>query len=343
VTNDDEGCAAADRILGALKPPMQLDEHCVMLSASIGITYGDAHATASSMLRDADIAMYKSKTSGKSRWTVYDKTMRLAALERVELETDLVTALQKQQFELVYQPIIELVTEEVVGFEALLRWNHPTKGAVQPDAFIPIAEENGCIVQIGEWVLAEACRMGAKFQAMHPSGSLTMAVNLSTRQIATVEIVEHVKESLRRSGFPAHSLVLEMTESALVEDATTAATRLHQLRGLGVRLAIDDFGTGYSSLSYLRQFPIDILKIDRSFISSITDPENIPAIVRGLLDLGKTLQLETVAEGIELGVQRDMLREQNCGFGQGFLFARPLSVSDCEAMLVRLDDRDLVP
>ena len=336
----NDACAAADRILEALKPPMQLDENCVVLSASIGITYGDSDATASSMLRDADIAMYQSKTNGKSRWTVYDTRMRLAVLQRLELETDLVSALHERQFHLVYQPIIELLTEEIVGFEALLRWQHPTKGLVQPDAFIPIAEDNGTIVPIGRWVLEEACRMGAEFQRLHPRRRLTMAVNLSTRQIATIDIVDHVASALQQSDFPPASLVLEMTESALVEDATTAATRLHQLRALGVRLAIDDFGTGYSSLSYLRQFPIDILKIDRSFINSITDRENIPAIVRGLLDLGKTLELETVAEGIELGVQRDSLREQNCEFGQGFLFARPLSVADCELLLARLDTGD---
>ena len=334
----NDASAAAGRILEALKPPMQLDENCVVLSASIGITYGDADATASSMLRDADIAMYQSKSNGKSRWTVYDSGMRLAVLERLELETDLVSALQQRQFHLVYQPIIELITEEVVGFEALLRWHHPTKGVVQPDAFIPIAEDNGTIVPIGRWVLEEACRTAAEFQRCHPGRSLTMAVNLSTRQIATIDIVEHVALALEQSGFPAASLVLEMTESALVEDATLAAERLHQLRALGVRLAIDDFGTGYSSLSYLRQFPIDILKIDRSFVNSITDGEHIPAIIRGLLDLGKTLQLETVAEGIELGVQRDSLREQNCEFGQGFLFARPLSGAECEILLCRLDN-----
>ena len=338
----NDASAAADRILEALKPPMQLDENCVVLSASIGITYGDLDATASSMLRDADIAMYQSKSNGKSRWTVYDAAMRLAVLERLELETDLVSALQEHQFHLVYQPIIELLTEEIVGFEALLRWHHPTKGLVGPDAFIPIAEENGTIVPIGKWVLEEACRKAAEFRTRHPGRRLSMAVNLSTRQIATIDIVEHVALALQQSGFPAESLVLEMTESALVEDATTAATRLHQLRALGVRLAIDDFGTGYSSLSYLRQFPIDILKIDRSFVSSITDGESLPAIVRGLLDLGKTLQLETVAEGIELGVQRDSLRDQNCEFGQGFLFARPLSVAECETLLCRLDDGDSV-
>jgi len=329
---------AADRILDALKPPMQLDENCVVLSASIGITHGGSEASASSMLRDADIAMYQSKSNGKSKWTVYDAGMRLAVLERLELETDLVTALQENQFHLVYQPIIELLTEEIVGFEALLRWDHPTKGLVGPDAFIPIAEDNGTIVPIGQWVLEEACRAGAEFQRRHPKRNLTMAVNLSTRQIATTDIVDHVALALQQSGYPAALLVLEMTESALVEDATTAAERLHQLRALGVRLAIDDFGTGYSSLSYLRQFPIDILKIDRSFVNSITDSDHIPAIVRGLLDLGKTLQLETVAEGIEFGVQRDSLREQNCEFGQGFLFAHPLSVAECENLLRRLDN-----
>ena len=337
----NDACAAADRILDALKPPMSLDENCVVvLSASIGITYGDADATASSMLRDADIAMYRSKTHGKSRWTVYDSGMRLAVLERLELETDLVHALDEQQFYLVYQPIIELLTEDVVGFEALLRWQHPTKGLVEPDAFVPIAEDNGTIVPIGRWVLEEACRMGAEFHRLFPGRPMRMAVNLSARQIATVDIVDHVAQALEHSHFPPGSLVLEMTESSLVEDATTAAERLHQLRALGVRLAIDDFGTGYSSLSYLRQFPVDILKIDRSFVSSITDRDNVPAIVRGLLELGKTLQLETVAEGIELSVQRDSLRAQNCEFGQGYLFARPLSVADCEILLTRLDKAD---
>jgi EAL domain-containing protein (putative c-di-GMP-specific phosphodiesterase class I) len=288
------------------------------------------------MLRDADVAMYRAKTTGKAKWTLYDPAMREAAIERLELETDLVNALANDQFKLVYQPIIELESEDIVGFEALLRWHHPTRGVIGPDSFIPIAEENGTIVAIGEWVLQEACRVGAQWQKRYPERHLSMAVNLSTRQVATREIVNQVRDALEHSGLAPDSLVLEMTETVLVHDTALASTRLHELRDLNVKLAIDDFGTGYSSLSYLRQFPVDILKIDRSFINSITDRNQIPAIVRGLLDLGKTLKLETVAEGIELGVQRDTLRDQHCEFGQGFLFAHPLSSAEADDLLEQL-------
>lgn len=332
----DEAATIADRVLQAMTAPLHIDDQQIVLSASLGIAVGDSESTASSMLRDADVAMYRAKTTGRAKWTVYDPEMRAAAVDRLELETDLVDALANDQFRLVYQPIIELESERVVGFEALLRWHHPTRGVIEPGTFIPIAEDNGSIVPIGEWVLQEACRTGAAWQKRYPDRFLSMAVNLSTRQIASPDIVEHVQTAIRESGFAAGSLVLEMTETVLVHDAEMAAERLHELRALDVKLAIDDFGTGYSSLSYLRQFPVDILKIDRSFINSITDRNQIPAIVRGLLDLGKTLKLETVAEGIELGVQRDSLRDQACEFGQGFLFARPLSSADADDLLERL-------
>jgi diguanylate cyclase (GGDEF)-like protein/PAS domain S-box-containing protein len=332
----DEASTIADRVLQSLTAPLHIGDHQLVLSASIGISVGDGESTASSMLRDADVAMYRAKTTGKAKWTLYDPAMREAAIERLELETDLVNALANDQFKLVYQPIIELESEDIVGFEALLRWHHPTRGVIGPDSFIPIAEENGTIVAIGEWVLQEACRVGAQWQKRYPERHLSMAVNLSTRQVATREIVNQVRDALEHSGLAPDSLVLEMTETVLVHDTALASTRLHELRDLNVKLAIDDFGTGYSSLSYLRQFPVDILKIDRSFINSITDRNQIPAIVRGLLDLGKTLKLETVAEGIELGVQRDTLRDQHCEFGQGFLFAHPLSSAEADDLLEQL-------
>jgi EAL domain-containing protein (putative c-di-GMP-specific phosphodiesterase class I) len=206
-----------------------------------------------------------------------------------------------------------------------------------PDRFIPIAESSGLIVGIGEWVLAEACATAARWRRDYPDhGSLSMAVNISARQIASPDLVAHVADALANSGLEPRSLVVEMTETALIQDTSVAAARLHQLRDLGVRLAIDDFGTGYSSLSYLRQFPVDILKIDRSFINTISDRGDIPAIVRAMLDLGRTLELETVAEGIELGVQRDQLRAQNCDLGQGYLFSLPLEPVDAELLLVQL-------
>jgi EAL domain-containing protein (putative c-di-GMP-specific phosphodiesterase class I) len=243
---------------------------------------------------------------------------------------------------LVYQPIIELDSDAVVGFEALLRWNHPTRGLVNPDAFIPAAEANGCIADIGRWVLDQACRTAAGWHVRHPDQALTMAVNLSTRQLARPEIVGHVRAALHDNGLAASQLVLEMTESVLVHDPVTVARRLHELRDLGVQLAIDDFGTGYSSLSYLRQFPVDILKVDQSFVHSITERDNLPAIVRGLLELGRTLGLEIIAEGIELPVQRDSLRGQHCRFGQGFLFSHPLREQEAGDLLERSSMREIV-
>jgi EAL domain-containing protein (putative c-di-GMP-specific phosphodiesterase class I) len=224
----------------------------------------------------------------------------------------------------------------LVGVEALLRWNHPTLGSIAPDRFIPIAEENGLIVPMGRWVLEVACRAGARWKQMLEAGDeFTVAVNLSGRQLACTDVVSDVVAALARSGMAADALVLEITETALVEDAKSAAYRLRELRQLGVKLSIDDFGTGYSSLSYLRQFPVDILKIDRSFISSIDDERNLPAIVGGLLQLGRTLDLEMIAEGIELPGQRDVLRAEHCQMGQGYLFSEPVPPVEIDDLVLR--------
>ena len=327
-----EAEAIAERVLQSLATPVRLGDHDVTLSASLGIAHADAESTATSLLRDADVAMYQAKTSGKARWVLYDPTMREAAIERVQLENELIHALERDQFRLVYQPVVELATNRIVGFEALLRWEHPELGAVMPDQFIPIVEDNGMIIPIGRWVLKTACRTIAAWLEDRP-GELTMAVNLSAKQLASAELFHHVQDALQSNGLDPSALVLEMTETALVQDATLAAARLHQLRTLGVRLAIDDFGTGYSSLSYLRQFPVDILKIDRSFINTITERETVPAIVRGLLELARTLGLETIAEGIETEAQHGQLRDQHCALGQGYLFARPLPLEQAEALL----------
>jgi len=339
----DEAKVVADRVLRSLTSPFAVDMQMVVLSASIGISLGNVMCTPSSMLREADVAMYRSKTNGRGTWSVYEPEMGVAALERLELESDLRLALDQQQFRLAYQPIVELDTTTVVGFEALLRWDHPTLGEIQPDTFIPIMENNGTIVQIGYWVLKEACRTAARWSRLHPDVPLTMAVNLSARQISTCDIVGQVSDALRHSGLPAESLVLELTESSLMHDAEAAARRLHELRKLGVRIAIDDFGTGYSSLSYLRQFPIDILKIDRSFVNSITNKAATPAIVRGLFDLAKTLHMETIAEGIELDVQYERLRHLRCQYGQGFLFSKPLTAAAADALVAELGSIDDQP
>jgi diguanylate cyclase (GGDEF)-like protein/PAS domain S-box-containing protein len=336
----EESKGVAERMLQSLESPIQLDGQAVTIAASFGIAAGAADATATSLLRDADIAMYRAKSEGRGRWVVYDPDMRAAAVERLQLENDLIGALDAHQFVLVYQPIIELETEEIVGFEALIRWDHPTLGRIEPDRFIPIAEETGLIIPIGRWVLEEACTTVARWHRDHPEHRhLSMAVNISARQLESPELVDHVGRALARSGIDPSTLVVETTETALIRDPGVAAGRLTELSTLGVRLAIDDFGTGYSSLSYLRQFPVDILKIDRSFISTISDRSQVPAIVRGLLDLGRTLQLETIAEGVEFGIQRDHLRDEHCDLAQGFLFSRPLELDDAERLLTQLRAR----
>jgi diguanylate cyclase (GGDEF)-like protein/PAS domain S-box-containing protein len=332
-----EAITVAERILQALSMPFQISGSRISLSASVGIAASDSDSSADTLVRNADIAMYRAKSNGKAQWVAYDPLMRAAAMERLQLENDLEKALAGEEFRLMYQPLVRLETKEIVGFEALLRWDHPTLGLIMPDRFIPIAEDSGSIVPIGLWVLRTACQVGARWQCDYPRlPPLTMAVNLSARQLATPDLVQQVAQALTDTGLDPTTLVLEMTETALIHDATLASRRLHELRALGIRLAIDDFGTGYSSLSYLRQFPVDILKIDRSFINTITDREKIPAIVRGLLDLGRTLQLETVAEGVEDDIQRDSLRDENCELAQGYLFARPLDPIDADTLLAQM-------
>ena len=276
----DEAVTVAERILAELSAPFDIGGKSVTISASLGIAAGDPEATAASLLRDADVAMYRAKASGKGCWAVHDTDMRAAALERMQLETDLVGALEAGQFSLRYQPVVALETSDVVGFEALIRWNHPTLGMIMPDRFIPLAENNGLIVPIGAWVLREACATAARWHENHPDHDrLTMAVNVSARQIASPDLLVDVAEALSMSGLDPARLVIELTETALIQDPTTAAERLHELRRLGVSISIDDFGTGYSSLSYLRQFPVDVLKIDRTFIDSIDDRDQTPPIV----------------------------------------------------------------
>jgi diguanylate cyclase (GGDEF)-like protein/PAS domain S-box-containing protein len=332
----DEAEEVTRRVLQALEVPIQVESEFVTVSASVGIAVADAESTASSLLRDADVAMYRAKTTGRARSVVYEPAMRAAAMERLRLETDLVHALVDNQFRLEYQPVVSLTTNGVVGFEALLRWDHPDLGVVQPDKFIPIAEDTGLIVQIGRWVLGEACRQAARWREELPgSGDLSMAVNVSGRQIASANLVQHVAQSLAASGLAPGALILELTETVLVHEADLAGRRLEELQRLGVRLAVDDFGTGYSSLSYLRQFPFDILKVDKSFVATITDADAIPAIVRGLLELGRTLGLETVAEGVEDLVQRDALRAHGCDLAQGYLFARPMTPVAARELLAK--------
>jgi diguanylate cyclase (GGDEF)-like protein/PAS domain S-box-containing protein len=335
----DEASTTADRVLQVLGVPVEIGGQLLGLSVSIGIAVADKGATATSLLRDADIAMYQAKSSGRGRWVDYHPAMRADTIERHELSRDLLRAIELGQLRLLYQPVVDIQSGRTVGVEALLRWVHPTRGVIGPDQFIPIAESSGQIVEIGDWVLHEACRAAAAWQPEPPDEPLTVAVNLSARQLASDRIVEAAASALERSGLPAGALVLEITETTLITDPGAVAERLHALRRLGVRLAIDDFGTGYSSINYLRQFPVDILKIDKSFIDAIQDLEGAPAIVRGLLDLGHTLDLEIIAEGVEEQHQRTWLQGEDCRLAQGFLFARPMPEDELAEHLATAQER----
>ena len=323
----------AERMLEVLREPYQLSRKVgrqVSLSASIGVAHG-LNGTAEELLADADAALYVAKAAGRDRYVVFESGMQTAAHDRMTLEMDLAEALPDDQLFLLYQPTFDLTSNRVFGVEALLRWNHPTRGVVAPDVFIPLAEEGGLIVPIGRWVLHEACRQGAIWHAK--GHTLDISVNVSGRQLDGDGLIDDVLGALSESGLPPSALTLEITETALMRDAEASAWRLRELKKLGVRVAIDDFGTGYSSLAYLRQFPVDALKIDRSFISGIAESEESAALIHTLVGLGKALKLETLAEGIEDHAQLEALQRQHCDHGQGFLFARPLDVGAVEQFL----------
>ncbi|MGY1703875.1 putative bifunctional diguanylate cyclase/phosphodiesterase [Geodermatophilus sp. SYSU D00697] len=330
-----EAGVTADRVLAVLAEPMLLAGQQVRISGSVGIAVAAEDATGESLVRDADIAMYAAKVSGRGRSVVFDPDMRAAAVERRHLEQELTGALAAEQFRLVYQPVVDLADQRVRGFEALLRWQSPTLGAVPPMRFVPVAEDLGLIGDIGGWVLREACRTAAAWRREHPAAAdTTMSVNVSAVQLASPDLLDQVRDALSASGLPASALVLEVTETALVGNPERAAESLSALRALGVRVALDDFGTGYSSLGYLQQFTVDVLKIDRSFVATITGEEEMPPIVRGLVDLGRALDLEVVAEGVESEAQRARLLDGRCAVGQGYLFARPLEATDAELLLL---------
>jgi len=324
---DDPAVATdvAGRILDAIREPLQVGDTEIVVHASLGIALSSGSAqTADELLRDADLAMYLAKSEGKDRMVTFEPGHGDVALERVQLKADLHRAFDRNEFRLVYQPIVRLDSAAIIGFEALLRWRHPSRGEVSPTEFIPLAEESGLIVPLGRWVLETACREAAAWSALRDGAAPTVSVNVSARQIDDPRIVEHVSGALADAGLPARQLTLEITETALVRDLESSVSTLEQLKSLGVRLAIDDFGTGYSSLSYLRRFPVDILKIDRSFVATVGRGGADTAVVGSVLRLARNLQLQTVAEGIEDAVQLAELRAMGARLGQGFHFARPL-------------------
>jgi diguanylate cyclase (GGDEF)-like protein len=322
----------AERLQEALKASFTLADNQTRLTvtASIGIAAGD-HSCAEDFLRDADIAMHQAKWDGKNRFVVFEAGMQDAVQNHMELEMDLHGALERQEFFLAYQPTFDINDMTLRGMEALIRWHHPVRGIVQPNDFIPLLEETGLIVEVGKWVLEEACRQGATWRR---SGHLIgMAVNVSGRQLDSDQFILDVRDAILTSGLEAGALTLEITETTLMRNAEDTARRLRAVKELGVRIAIDDFGTGYSSFAHLQRFPVDALKIDRSFISQLVDNPEGKTLIRTLVQLGKALSIETLAEGIEQQHELSLLQEEQCDSGQGFLFARPLDVAAAEAFM----------
>jgi diguanylate cyclase (GGDEF)-like protein len=332
----------AQRIQDELSQPFVLDKNSAFASSSIGIALSSSgYDRPEDILRDADTAMYRAKENGKARYEVFDHGMHARAVSRLQLESDLRQAVEQKQFCVYYQPIICLQSGRLAGFEALVRWNHPRRGLVSPADFIPVAEETGLIVPIGEWVLHEACRHIRQCQLAHASHrSLSLSVNLSARQVAQPDLLDRIKEALTNSKLNPHCLKLEITESVVMENAEAAALMFKQLRLLGVQLSIDDFGTGYSSLSYLHRFPLNYLKIDRSFVSRLTtDHDN--AIIRTISTLAHNLGMEVIAEGIETEEQYRQLRMLGCEYGQGFLFSHPVDDQGVRRLLEQNAHRDV--
>ena len=321
----------AERLLEAFGEPFALGEEgetMVRAKASIGIATG-VRDSAEELLRDADIAMYRAKWGGKSRYLVFESGMEDEVQSRLETEMDLQTALANEEFFLVYQPTFDLQTMTPTGVEALIRWRRPGRGVVEPEEFIPLLEESKLIVDVGAWVLREACAQGARWQ--QEGRPLDLSVNISALQLDTDELIEDVKVALATSGLAPEALTLEITETTLMTDAEETARRLCELKEVGVKIAVDDFGTGYSSLSHLRQFPVDVLKIDRSFVSQLGQGGENEILLHTFVQLGKALEIETTAEGIERPQDLTLIRDKECDNGQGFLFTRPLSAQDASS------------
>ncbi|TQK10271.1 bifunctional diguanylate cyclase/phosphodiesterase [Herbaspirillum sp. SJZ107] len=315
----------AERIMARLAEPFEMAGHRVFVTASVGIALSaTGYADVEDILRDADIAMYHAKKAGRARWVIFDRVMQLAALRRLQMEADLRDALAQSQLVLHYQPIVSLHDDRISGFEALLRWNHPARGMVPPNEFIPVAEEIGLIGQIGAWVLAQACRQLCEWQQRFDI-RLEMSVNVSAVQFNGDELAGTVRRVLRDTGVVPSTLKLELTESAVMADAEHALVVLAQLKALGVRVSLDDFGTGYSSLSYLRRLPIDTLKIDRSFVSQLDRLDDKRQIVDVVLTLAHALGLDVVAEGVETDAEQRLLRDMGSDFVQGYFYYKPLT------------------
>jgi diguanylate cyclase (GGDEF)-like protein len=324
----------AEQILDTLRSPFVLEGKEVSISASLGIASSSAEQDEGELLRNADLAMYKAKGQGRGNYAIFESSMHAAVLRRLELKAELQAATERGELCLHYQPIVELKSGRISGFEALVRWNHPARGQMPPSEFVALAEETGLIVPLGRWVLEEAFRRAATWQARFPSSTpLAIGVNISAAQLQRPGLVDDVARALREAQIEPQTVVLEITESIYLEDAELMIDRLHALKQLGVRLAIDDFGTGYSSLAYLARLPIDILKIAKPFVDGLGAHSEDAPLAEAIVRMGETLRLTTLAEGIEVAPQRDYLRDLGCRLGQGYFFAKPLDADAAEALL----------
>jgi diguanylate cyclase len=316
----------AERLLDVMAKPFKIVNHTIKITISIGVTTSALpYASPDEIIRDADTAMYRAKTAGKNCFAIFDSRMHEDALLRMAMENDLRLAIENDQFRLVYQPIVHLDSGRVYGFEALLRWHHPSKGVVSPLDFIPLAEEIGIIVPIGEWVLREACLELARWRRLPDLDNLFVSVNLSRKQLSCPNLVQNIRDTIQENDLPPTAIKLEITESAIMEDMDLAVIILGQIRDLGIDLHVDDFGTGYSSLSCLHNFPVSGMKIDRSFINNVVDNPNYTAIINAVISLAHNLRLELIAEGVETLDQMSLLKSMGCEFAQGYFFQRPLS------------------
>jgi diguanylate cyclase (GGDEF)-like protein len=337
LNDPSDATAVADRLMQELALPFILNDKEIFTSVSIGIALSNSgYLHPEEFLRDADTAMYRAKSMGKARYEVFDADMRASITYRLQLETDLRHALGRQEFRNFYQPIVSLENGKIVGFEALLRWMHPTRGLLEPSEFISVAEETGMIRELGWWNLSEACRQIAEWRKLCPAtADLTISVNLSVKQFLQHNFALQIQELLEYLGLPSVALKLELTESSIMTDPMAAVALLAQIKSLGIRLAIDDFGTGYSSLSYLQRFPLDTLKIDRSFTSAMgSGGKEESMIVRTIMPLAQNLGLDVVAEGVETHEQVSLLKELRCKYAQGYFFSRPINAQDAEKLLL---------
>ena len=336
-TTDIAPVEVASRIMRALEAPFRLSGTELHVRASIGVAFAtgkEGEAATDELLRNADVAMYVAKNHGKGRCEVYQPTTHKTVMRQLELRTDLQRALERGEFVLHYQPLVALDTERISGLEALIRWEHPERGTIPPLEFIPLAEESGMIIPLGRWVLETACQEAKRLHALYPNDPhLSMSVNLSSRQLQSPTVVADVRNALNASGIEPSTLTLEVTESAMMQNMELSVLRLQELRDLNVRIAIDDFGAGYSSLGYIRQFPVDILKVDKSFIDRIDEGDEELALTAAIIDMAKVLNIKPVAEGVERIEQAQALVGLGCDFAQGYYFAKPGTQSQVETQL----------